>query len=126
MDHFTRQLYGDTRIGKATPLHWIQHSLQEHAPSCPNKYVYMDQGGELYNNPEVRNLFLIYGYKINTTGADSSRQNAVERYHLTIANGIRALLIGADLPIKFWPYAFHHYIRSRMQRSRPNIKTCLR
>ena len=71
----------------------------------------MDQGGELYHNPEVRKLFNIYGYKINPTGADTSRQNAVERYNRTIGAGIRALLIGANLPIKFWPYAFHHFLR---------------
>jgi hypothetical protein len=31
--------------------------------------------------------------------------------HQTIADGIRALLIGADLQPKFWPYAFRHFLR---------------
>ena len=110
MDHFTRQLFGDTRLSKASPIYWLRHFLQMHAPSCPNKYIFMDQGGELYHNPEVRKLFKLYGYKINPTGADTSRQNAVERHHRTIGNGIRALLIGVNLDVKFWPYAFHHYI----------------
>ena len=71
----------------------------------------MNQGGELYHNPEVQKLFKLYGYTVNPTGADASRQNAVEHYNLSIGNGIRALLIGANLDIKFWPYAFHHYLR---------------
>ena len=37
------------------------------------------------------------------------RQNGpVERGHRTLANTIRALLLGAGLNIKFWPYAFYH------------------
>ena len=111
LDHFTRKLDGDARISKASPIEWLRHYLQTHAPSCPNKYVFMDQGGELYRNPKVRQLFEIFGYKVNPTGADNSRQNAVERHHLTVENGVRALLIGANLDIKFWPYAFKHYLR---------------
>jgi len=72
----------------------------------------MDQGGELYNNPEVRNLFTRFGYAIGPTGADASNQNApVERGHLVVANAVRALLLGANLPIKFWPCAFHFWLR---------------
>ena len=91
LDHFTRQVIGDARISKASPLAWLEDFLQQHAPACPQKYVYMDQGGELYHNPKVRKLFEAYGYKVNPTGADTSRQNAVERYHLTVENGVRAL-----------------------------------
>ena len=88
-------------MSKATPIHWIRHFLDNHKATCENKYVFMDQGGELYHNPEVRKLFKLYGYTVNPTGADTSRQNAVERYNLTIGNGIRALLIGANLDVKF-------------------------
>jgi len=35
----------------------------------------------------------------------------VERGHLVVANAIRVFLLGADLPIKFWPYAFHFWLR---------------
>jgi len=35
----------------------------------------MDQGGELYNNPEVKSLFKKYTYEIFPIGADSSPQN---------------------------------------------------
>ena len=69
----------------------------------------MDQGGELYHNPDVRNLFTSKGYEIRLTGAEASFQNGpVERAHRTLSNSIRALLTGANLPLKFWPYAFYH------------------
>ena len=58
----------------------------------------MDQGGELYKNPEVVNTFKVFGYEIRPTGADASNQNGpVERGHRTVANAIRALLTGANL-----------------------------
>ena len=31
---------------------------------CKNKWVVFDQGGELYGNPDVRNLFKQYQYEI--------------------------------------------------------------
>ena len=111
-DHFTRYKYGDTRISKASPLHWLHHFLKTYSPQCSDKYVYLDQGGELYQNPEVRRLFQRFGYQVRPTGADASNQNGpVERGHRSVANAIRALLTGANLPVKFWPYAFHHWLR---------------
>ena len=43
-DHFSRRLYGDARISKASPIHWLRHLLANHSPVCSDKYVYMDQG----------------------------------------------------------------------------------
>ena len=72
----------------------------------------MDQGGELFNNPEVKNLFTKSGYTIHPTGADASCQNGpVERAHRSIADTIRSLLTGANMSMKFWPYAFYHALR---------------
>ena len=111
-DHFTRHLTGDTRLSKASPIHWLRQFLDVNTPNCPGKYVYLDQGGELYHNPAVRKLFAQKGYAIRPTGADASHQNGpVERSHRTVANQIRCLLSGANLPTKFWPYAFHHSLR---------------
>lgn len=111
-DHYTGKLLGKTCLSKATPMHWLRNFLDLHAPSCSNKYVHMDQGGELYRNPRLRHLFQQRGYDIRPTGADSSHQNGpVERAHRTVADMIRTLLSGANLPIKFWPYAFHHALR---------------
>ena len=67
----------------------------------------MDQGGELFNNPEIKNLFTKSVYSIYPTGADASNQNGpVERGHHTIPNTIRALLTGSGIDAKFWLYAF--------------------
>ena len=57
-------------------------------------------------------LFRRYGYREYPTGADSSFSNgSVERAHRTIATSVRALLFGANLPVSFWSYAFHHVLR---------------
>eukprot|EP00980_Cylindrotheca_fusiformis_P020907 scaffold7928_cov68-Cylindrotheca_fusiformis.AAC.1 len=112
-DHFSRMKHGDTRISKASPINWLRDFLTRHAPKCKDKYVVLDQGGELYGNPDVRSLFEDeFGYEIRPTGADASNQNGpVERGHLTVANAMRAMIDGANVDIKFWPYAFHHWLR---------------
>jgi hypothetical protein len=111
-DHFTGMKHGDSRISKAAPLSWLRHFLAQYSPTCHNKYVHMDQGGELFNNPDIRNLFTQHNYDIYPTGADTSRQNGpVERGHRTLGNSIRALLTGSNLDTKFWPYAFYHSMR---------------
>jgi len=122
--------YGNTRVSKASPINWLRDFLEKYAPACSGKYVFMDQGGELYNNPKVCKLFTGFGYDIRPTGADASNQNApVEHGHLVVANAIHALLLGANLPIKFWPYAFHFWLRidnsmaSRDQLVSPNYIT---
>jgi len=53
-NHFSRHLHGNTHISKATPLAWLHQFLENHAPCVPNKYIYLDQGGELYGNPAVK------------------------------------------------------------------------
>jgi len=112
VDHFTRFKTGVTRVSKAAPVDWLRQFLRQHAPSCSGKYVHLDQGGELYANPAIRALFSEFGYALRPTGADASHQNGpVERAHLTVANAIRALLTGAGLEVRFWPYAFQHWLR---------------
>lgn len=111
-DHFTRMQHGSTRVSKASPITWLKSFLSRHSPHCDDKYIFMDQGGELFHNPDVIQLFEHFEYTIRPTGADASNQNGpVERAHQHIGNSIRAMLIGAGLPLKFWPYAFHHLIR---------------
>ena len=111
-DHATGVKVGETRLSKAPPLIWLRNFLINHSPNCKDKYVFMDQGGELYHSPDVRNIFRQYGYELRPTGTDNSRQNGpVERAHRTIGNMIRSLLHGAALDMKFWPYAFYHSLR---------------
>ena len=43
-----------------------------------------------------------------------SHQNGpVERAHRTVSQSVKALLFGAGLDVKFWPYAFMHVLRIR-------------
>ena len=101
--------HGNTQISKGPPLHWLAHFPTKYNPQFDGKYVYLDQGGELFNHPEVQNLFRKKSYNIIPTSANNSYQNGpVERGHCTLANTICALLIGANLDIKFCLYAFYH------------------
>ena len=108
-------LHGETRLSKSSPVKYLESSLQQYSPECKNKLVVLDQGGELYRNLDARNLFTCYNYTIYPTGADSSSQNGpVKRAHCTVSNGIKSCLIGAGLPIAYWPFAFLKSCVSRM------------
>ena len=101
-----------SRVSKAAPLEWLRKFLETHDPKCDGKYVVLDKGGELYASPKVRVLFASFGYEVRPTGTDTSHLNGhVERGHQTVANGVCALLTGANLDVKFWPGAFHHWLR---------------
>ena len=61
-----------------------------------------------------RKLLAHHGYKLEPTGADDLWQNEFsERPNQSIAMGIRSMLYWANMPSKFWDYAFYHYIRGR-------------
>ena len=107
-------LHSDTRLSKSSPFKYLESFLQQYSPEYKNKRVVLNQGGELYCNPDVRNLFKQYQCEIFPTGSDSSSQNGpVERAHRTVSNGIKSYLIGAGLPIAYWPFAFLHVLRIR-------------
>jgi len=77
----------------------------------PDKYVCMDQGGELGHCPEIIALFESAGYAIELTAPDSSHQNGPgERPHHTIGDAIQTMLAGAGLEPCFWPYAFLSFL----------------
>ena len=96
---------------KASPVELLCQFLLQNSPTCKDKYVYLDQGGELWANPDVKNVFANWHYEILPTGTDSSHQNGpVERAHRSVGDHVRALLEGAALDIKFWPYAFFHHL----------------
>jgi hypothetical protein len=85
-DAYSRMLHGDVRLSKASPVKYFESFLSEYSPNVRDKWVVMDQGGELYNNPLVRNVFKKYNYTIYPTGADNSSQNGpVERSHRTVS-----------------------------------------
>ena len=97
-------LHGDTYLSKSLPLKYIESFLAEYSPECKNKWVVLDQGGKLYNNPAIKNLFRKFEYKILLTSPDASYQNgSVEIDHQTILQGMKALIIGTGSYMKFFP-----------------------
>ena len=88
-DAQTKMLHGDTRTSKASPIKYLESFLEQYSPNVSNKFVVLDQGGELYGNPEILNLFCKYKYQIFPTGSDLSCSNgAVERAHRTITTSV--------------------------------------
>ena len=76
-----------------------------------DKYIFVDQGGELYANPDILNVFINHHYEMHPTGTNSSHQNEpVKHAHQVIGNHVCALFIGANLDIKFWPYAYFNHL----------------
>ena len=114
VDHHSGTIFGETFTSKEPPLDFLNRSLAKYAlpRDHPDTYVRFDLGGELGHSPAVVSLFEEAGYKVEPTGANASYQNALcERVHQTIGDALRAMLAGANLPPKFWPYAFHHHLR---------------
>ena len=62
----------------------------------------MDQGGEIYSNPDIIIVFTKHQYEDHPAGTDSSHQNGpINRAHQVIGNHVCALFIGDNLGIKF-------------------------
>jgi hypothetical protein len=106
-DHLSGHVYGRCFRSKSPPvdfLRWLAtHGLGK---DIPDKYIRLDLGGELGRCQQVLDLFHVHGYKVEPTAANPSAQLGIgERPHRTIVDGIRALLGGALLESKFWPYA---------------------
>jgi hypothetical protein len=113
-DFLTEVIFGITLIGKLTPLTWLHILLTRIAPpaSVTRRIVRMDLGGETGLNPDINALLTRHCYVTQPTGASASNQNpTAERPHQTIANAIRAMLFGANIPPKYWEYAFYFFLR---------------
>ena len=114
VDHKTKTLYGECFASKGPPVDFINRWLARHGlpVQAKDKYVRFDLGGEMGKSPEIVRLFERAGYSVEPTAPHSSHQNGPgERPHQTISDAIRTMLAGADLAPKFWPYAFHHFLR---------------
>lgn len=95
-------LHADTCLSKSSPLKYLESFLTKYVPHCPDKCVFMDQGGELYHNPAIKNLFKKFGYEIYPTSPDASYQNGqVEKAHCTFSQGVKTHLFGTSLDVKF-------------------------
>ena len=102
------------RISKGAPTAWVKRWLHQNIPADlpqAKRYIILDQGGELANNPDFCKMLTSapFYYDIKPIGAGAHHQHGVvERANYTVDNGIRSLLFGANLPIKFWPFALLH------------------
>ena len=104
--------HGYARISKASPIVCIGNFLNQYYPNCDKKYTHFDQGGEIFNNPDVKSLLQPFGYNIHPTVANTSNQHGtVKKYHRTLANYIQDKLTGSNLDIIFFPYALYHAIQ---------------
>ena len=112
-DHKSGNIQGVTSDNKGPTLAWLNKLLTRIKPEgVKGHYVMMDLGGELGRKKSVLDLLKKHDYDIRPTSPDSSHQNALEeRPHKTIDNAMRAILLGPKLELKYWPYAFYHYIR---------------
>jgi Reverse transcriptase (RNA-dependent DNA polymerase). len=90
-----------------TFLHRISHSIGSRA-----KTVLVDRGSELGRSNEFRKITELHGYKPITSGPDKSSMNSLgERPHSTIGNALRSMLHASGLDLKYWNFAFYHFIR---------------
>ena len=111
-DHVSGRAHGRAFASKAPPLDWVNNWPTNNSPQCPDKYVRMDVGGELGRCREIHRTFANFGYAVEPTGPDTSRQNGPnERPHQIIGDALRAMLTGSNLTASFWPYACYHYLR---------------
>jgi len=113
-EHATERLDGVCRQSKAPPTAWLKKWLTKNVKDdVKDRCVFMDQGGELCRSKAIMDLFeKEFGCEIRVAGTGAHHQNGlVERANQTLDKAIRAMLIGAGLPVKFWPYAFRHFLR---------------
>ena len=61
-DAHTRMFHGGTRCSKTAPLKYLRSWLNQYAPPKHlKKWLVLDQGGEVFGNPEVHSLFREFG-----------------------------------------------------------------
>jgi Integrase core domain. len=110
----TGALYGVCGGSKSVPTKWLHiflHRISHSAGTHP-KSVLVDRGSELGRSTEFCRIADMHGYKTLTAGPDKSTMNSLgERPHQTIGNAIRSLLHASGLDLKYWNFAFHHFIR---------------
>lgn len=74
------------------------------------KCVFIDQGNELWANPDILKVFTNYHYEVLSTGTKFSQQNGpVKRAHCTVSYHVRKLVLSTSIQIKSWLYTFFHH-----------------
>ena len=95
IDHFSYQKFGDAQV---FPINYLKSFLKSYFPECHKKYVYLNQGSNLYHNPIVVHLFKEFRYASFLTKMDLF---LVECAHLSIGNAVCVMFLGTGLSPKF-------------------------
>ena len=122
IDKKTRYIWIFLSSSKSPPINTvdkflIKHGIPRDKHSGLNLVVRTDQGGELSGSKQFQKMLSLHGYTLEATAAGSSSQNGLaERPNETIGNTLRAMLIGAGLPDKYWSDALVHaiFVKNRL------------
>ena len=75
-DYLTGKLWHVSSVINNPPLNWLNIWIAcNNTPNVHNKYVVMDQGGEMSQNPTIVSLFDKYVYAVRCTASDTSPKN---------------------------------------------------
>ena len=76
-DHHSKALYDECFASKNPPVEFLNTWLTKYdpGPTVKDKYVHMDQGGELSKSSKIVTLFQNSNYRIKPTESNSSHQN---------------------------------------------------
>jgi Integrase core domain. len=111
---YSGALFGVCSPSKAVPGEWLDVFFYRLSHKLHNvhKQVLVDRGSELGRSSEFESVLQRYRYQLLTCGPDKSSMNGLgERPHSTIGDAIRTMLHSAGLELKYWNFAFHHFIR---------------
>jgi hypothetical protein len=111
---YSGALFGVCSSSKAVPTDWLDTFFYHlsHKLHNLNKTILVDRGSELGRSCDFERISSQYRYHMITCGPDKSSMNGLgERPHSTISDAIRTMLHSAGLDLKFWNFAFYHFIR---------------
>jgi hypothetical protein len=110
----TGALYGVCAGSKSVPTKWLHIFLHRMSRGINDytKNIIVDRGSELGRSIEFKKIAETHGYLLNTSGPDKSSMNGLgERPHSTIGDALRTILYSSGLELKYWNFAFYHFIR---------------
>ena len=103
-DHLTGKLWHVYSRSNKPPLNWLNRWIVCHTiPNVQNKYVVMDQVGEMNRNPAILSLSDKYGYTVRRTATGASHQKYPDELpHRYIGVSGRSLMEGHKFSLKIW------------------------
>jgi transposase InsO family protein len=111
-DHYSGGIFGTAVTSKVPPIDFLRAFLERHRCNSSNKVVRLDQGGDLGGSRRIRELLASFGYQVQLTAPDTPQQNGfIERVNQDVGKYLRTALNGSGLPPRYWPFAFHMFLR---------------